>query len=341
MKSNLKIGRPMQIGLVVAAFFLVVALAFHLMKSDQAQPGKVNSVESIGEVIADKTKESKLEAYDAMANEKTAFYNRQAAVFQKESRSSTPAAKPAPAPAAVATQYVPDVQFDAAYQEVEQNVRQMYETPASSSPTVTENSVTPTDPQVVVQDRVAIESPEERRRKALMQGWGQVKQENIAGDSITSSAPPMFQGVIHGTQVIKSGQCATFRTKEPIRYGKLLVPTNTLLYGYTSVTENRLTVKINSVQLGHTVFALPLEIYGSDGIPGIPLNYDEVGKIANSQTTAAALRETSSAMSTYGGTLGRVVGAVASGVGNQVRSAKSRDITLIDNQVVILKIKER
>lgn len=151
----------------------------------------------------------------------------------------------------------------------------------------------------------------------------------------------MFRAVIHGTQLVKSGQTALFRTKEPIRYGSLVVPANTLLSGVASISENRLSVKINSVRMGREVFSLPLAVYGSDGMQGIPLNYDEVGKIANSQTSMTAVQEASSAVSQYGGTVGRVVGSVISGVGNQVRSAKTVEIKLIDNQIVILKIDEK
>ena len=93
--------------------------------------------------------------------------------------------------------------------------------------------------------------------------------------------------------------------------------------------------------MGREVFSLPLAVYGSDGIQGIPLNYDEVGKIANSQTSMTAVQEASTAVSQYGGTVGRVVGSMISGVGNQVRSAKIVEIRLIDNQIVILKIDER
>ena len=178
-----------------------------------------------------------------------------------------------------------------------------------------------------------------RRRQAMMRDWGvgqssQPGQENPPGAS-------MFRAVIHGTQLVKSGQTALFRTKEPIRYGSLVVPANTLLSGVASISENRLSVKINSVRMGREVFSLPLAVYGSDGMQGIPLNYDEVGKIANSQTSMTAVQEASSAVSQYGGTVGRVVGSMISGVGNQVRSAKTVEIKLIDNQIVILKIDEK
>ena len=156
-----------------------------------------------------------------------------------------------------------------------------------------------------------------------------------------SERAAMFRAVIHGTQIVRSGQTALFRTKEPIRYGAVTIPENTLLAGYTQISENRLTININSVRLGNGVFALPLEVYGSDGIAGIPLDYDEVGKITDSESSSSMLQEASTAMSAYGGTIGRVVGSVVSGVGNQVRSAKSTEVKLIDNQTVILKIVEK
>ena len=178
-----------------------------------------------------------------------------------------------------------------------------------------------------------------RRRQAMMRDWG-VGQSSQPGQGNPPGAS-MFRAVIHGTQLVKSGQTALFRTKEPIRYGSLIVPANTLLSGVAAISENRLSVKINSVRMGREVFSLPLAVYGSDGIQGIPLNYDEVGKIANSQTSMTAVQEASTAVSQYGGTVGRVVGSMISGVGNQVRSAKTVEIKLIDNQIVILKIDER
>ena len=234
-----------------------------------------------------------------------------------------------------------EIRFEQAYEEISRNVRSIYEEAPDDTRTVAREQ-----PEVATQQTPAAdvppapaETPEERRRRAMRQNWGMGSPSEAARSD--SARPAMFRAVIHGTQIVRSGQTALFRTKEPIRYGAVTIPENTLLAGYTQISENRLTININSVRLGNGVFALPLEVYGSDGIAGIPLDYDEVGKITNSESSSSMLQEASTAMSAYGGTIGRVVGSVVSGVGNQVRSAKSTEVKLIDNQTVILKIVEK
>ena len=314
-----------KISVIVIGALVLLVLALYLMKKDQDRPGKRNSVETIGEAIADKTFTTKSEAYMAYANEKDEFYRRSAASF-------------APPPVENKAQ---EIRFEQAYEEISRNVRSIYEEAPDDTRTVAREQ-----PEVATQQTPAAdvppapaETPEERRRRAMRQNWGMGSPSEAARSD--SARPAMFRAVIHGTQIVRSGQTALFRTKEPIRYGAVTIPENTLLAGYTQISENRLTININSVRLGNGVFALPLEVYGSDGIAGIPLDYDEVGKITNSESSSSMLQEASTAMSAYGGTIGRVVGSVVSGVGNQVRSAKSTEVKLIDNQTVILKIVEK
>ena len=314
-----------KISVIVIGALVLLVLALYLMKKDQDRPGKRNSVETIGEAIADKTFTTKSEAYMAYANEKDEFYRRSAAA------SAAPAVE----------NRTQEIRFEQAYEEISRNVRSIYEEAPDDTRTVAREQ-----PEVATQQTPAAdvppapaETPEERRRRAMRQNWGMGSPSEAARSD--SARPAMFRAVIHGTQIVRSGQTALFRTKEPIRYGAVTIPENTLLAGYTQISENRLTININSVRLGNGVFALPLEVYGSDGIAGIPLDYDEVGKITNSESSSSMLQEASTAMSAYGGTIGRVVGSVVSGVGNQVRSAKSTEVKLIDNQTVILKIVEK
>ena len=314
-----------KISVIVIGALVLLVLALYLMKKDQDRPGKRNSVETIGEAIADKTFTTKSEAYMAYANEKDEFYRRSAASF------AAPAVE----------NRTQEIRFEQAYEEISRNVRSIYEEAPDDTRTVAREQ-----PEVATQQTPAAdvppapaETPEERRRRAMRQNWGMGSPSEAARSD--SARPAMFRAVIHGTQIVRSGQTALFRTKEPIRYGAVTIPENTLLAGYTQISENRLTININSVRLGNGVFALPLEVYGSDGIAGIPLDYDEVGKITNSESSSSMLQEASTAMSAYGGTIGRVVGSVVSGVGNQVRSAKSTEVKLIDNQTVILKIVEK
>lgn len=332
-----------KISVIAIGALVLLVLALYLMKKDQDRPGKRNSVETIGEAIADKTLTTKSEAYAAYANEKDEFYRRSTASFAPPpavSKKSEPEKAVVASATPVVENRAQEIQFDAAYEEISRNVRSIYEEAPCDTRTVAREQPE-VQPQMPATDElpVRVETPEERRRRAMRQNWGMGSPSETARSD--SARPAMFRAVIHGTQIVRSGQTALFRTKEPICYGSITIPENTLLAGYANISESRLTISINSVRLGHGVFALPLEVYGSDGIVGIPLDYDEVGKITNSESTSSVLQETSAAMSSYGGTIGRVVGSVVSGVGNQVRSAKSAEVKLIDNQTVILKIVEK
>lgn len=332
-----------KISVIAIGALVLLVLALYLMKKDQDRPGKRNSVETIGEAIADKTLTTKSEAYAAYANEKDEFYRRSTASFAPPpavSKKSEPEKAVVASATPVVENRAQEIQFDAAYEEISRNVRSIYEeAPDNMLTTVREQPEV--QPQMPATDELPApaETPEERRRRAMRQNWGMGSPSEAARSD--SARPAMFRAVIHGTQIVRSGQTALFRTKEPICYGSITIPENTLLAGYANISESRLTISINSVRLGHGVFALPLEVYGSDGIAGIPLDYDEVGKITNSESTSSVLQETSAAMSSYGGTIGRVVGSVMSGVGNQVQSTKSAEVKLIDNQTVILKIVEK
>lgn len=332
-----------KISVIVIGALVLLVLALYLMKKDQDRPGKRNSVETIGEAIADKTFTTKSEAYMAYANEKDEFYRRSTASFAPPpavSKKSEPEKAVVASATPVVENRAQEIQFEAAYEEISQNVRSIYEeAPDNMLATVQEQPEV--QPQTSSTDELPApaETPEERRRRAMRQSWGMSAQNETSQKQVTPAA--MFRAVIHGTQIVRSGQTALFRTKEPICYGSITIPENTLLAGYANISESRLTISINSVRLGHGVFALPLEVYGSDGIAGIPLDYDEVGKITNSESSSSMLQEASTAISSYGGTIGRVVGSVVSGVGNQVRSAKSAEVKLIDNQTVILKIVEK
>lgn len=324
MNSRLKIG----IGCAGAAMLLLGAVYLY---RQERQAGRQNTIASVGEVIADRTFRSKNEAYDAFANEKERFYNRSSGFFERPAVKPEPAAAPVPKEASKPRSESVTLQstrFDQAYDEVVNNVQQIYDSGSDSQASA---------PQELVAAVERHQDDAQRRREAMRRDWG---VDRVAEPAPTAGAG-MFHAVIHGTQFVKSGQTALFRTKEPIRYGNLVVPANTLLSGFAMISENRLTVKISSVRLGHEVSALPLEIYGSDGIAGIPLNYDDVGKITGAQTASATIQEAGSAVSRYGGAVGRVAGALISGVGGQVRNAKNMEIKLIDNQMVILKFVEK
>lgn len=343
-------NKKVKILLVLGVILLLILVAAYLKRNDRTETGEVNSIATIETAVGDKTFQSKLSAWDAYANEKEQYYKRGAHSFMKSAEPASSPAAEVTTPEPPAEAYVADApsatapsdavhrepvrqtssrQFDAAYEEVARNMEQIYE----DAP----NPRTGSRTAAVLQEAPENVDATAQRREAMMRDWGMAGSQSSAA----VSSGEMFRAVIHGTQTIKAGQTALFRTKEEIHYGNMVVPANTLLTGWTSISENRLTITISSVRLGHEVYALPLEVYGSDGMKGLPLNYDAAGKIANTQASATATQEISSAASRYGGTIGRVAGTLISGVGSQVRSIKNVEVKLIDNQSVILKIAEQ
>ncbi len=320
-------NKSLKIVLLAGTAAVCAVGAFFLHRSDE-RAGTVNSVRSVETAIADKTFRTKSEAYEAFANEKETFYHRSAGVFESSGGAAANAAPSAGSEPKKQAVPVTDTQFDEAYREIEREMAAIYDDPEEHP-----------QPAAIAQPvpEPSAESAADRRREALLRDWG--IDSNAASPSQTP-VPTTFRAVIHGTQLLKAGRTALFRTKEPIRYGSLVVPAHTLLSGTTSIAENRLIIEITSVRLGQHVFALPLAVYGSDGMSGLPLDGDVVNKVAGEQTSSTAIQEAGSAASRYGGTIGRVAGTLISGVGNQVRSAKNSEIKLIDNQVVLLKLCE-
>ena len=120
-----------KISVIVIGALVLLVLALYLMKKDQDRPGKRNSVETIGEAIADKTFTTKSEAYMAYANEKDEFYRRSAASFapppavSKEPEAEKAAAAASAAPAV--ENRTQEIRFEQAYEEISRNVRSIFE----------------------------------------------------------------------------------------------------------------------------------------------------------------------------------------------------------------------
>ena len=119
-----------KISVIVIGALVLLVLALYLMKKDQDRPGTRNSVETIGEAIADKTFTTKSEAYMAYANEKDEFYRRSAASFapppavSKEPEAEKAAAAASAAPAV--ENRTQEIRFEQAYEEISRNVRSIH-----------------------------------------------------------------------------------------------------------------------------------------------------------------------------------------------------------------------
>ena len=148
-----------KISVIVIGALVLLVLALYLMKKDQDRPGKRNSVETIGEAIADKTFTTKSEAYMAYANEKDEFYRRSAASFAPPPAvSKKPEAEKAAAAASAAPAVenrTQEIRFEQAYEEISRNVRSIYEEAPDDTRTVAREQ-----PEVATQQTPAADVPE-------------------------------------------------------------------------------------------------------------------------------------------------------------------------------------
>lgn len=162
----------------------------------------------------------------------------------------------------------------------------------------------------------------DNRRKA-MQAWnsGAAQATNVNG----------YKAVIHGTQLVKSGRTATFRTREEIKVSGIKIPQNTLISGVVSVGENRVNVNISTIRIGTNIYPVNLVVYGSDGLLGIPAQMQHIRNAANREVT----NEATSTIRRRGGIVGDVISTVAKGVNRE----KEQEVQLIDNQTIFLKSK--
>lgn len=205
------------------------------------------------------------------------------------------------------------------YQQLENDIKNVYQN-TPKQPTGKKESQPPM-------------SDKERRKAMMEQSWGQVGSE----DQTPTDASRNFTGVIHQTQTVRSGSVALLRTTQPIPVGNVVIPENTLLSGVVSIGRERLTITINSVRLDKRIVPIHLAVYGTDGIAGIPIKADDVGRELNSETTEEVVRQVGNTVSRTGG-IGRAIGSIFSGTARAVKREKERDVLLIDNQMIIFRI---
>ena len=177
------------------------------------------------------------------------------------------------------------------------------------------------------------EADKEKRKQQLEQSWGAVGASNAAANGTKDG----YTAYIHGTQKIKQGQAATFRTADEIKIGERVIPKNTLVSGIITINQSRLNVNIRSIRINREIIQTNFAVYGSDGIKGLPLDFDAVSNSAGDQISNEVVNQTTQVMRGTG-VIGRSIGGITTAIANASSRDKNADITLIDSQMVILKI---
>ncbi|UOQ75167.1 conjugative transposon protein TraM [Hymenobacter cellulosilyticus] len=100
-----------------------------------------------------------------------------------------------------------------------------------------------------------------RRRTASFQGFD--TETGASGDANTLPA------VIHESQEVVSGSLVKMRLTESAVINGHQLPANTFIYGKCSLAGERLSIVIETLKSGNSVFPAALEVYDVDGLEGL------------------------------------------------------------------------
>lgn len=93
-----------------------------------------------------------------------------------------------------------------------------------------------------------------------------------------------ISAVIHDDQTLISGQSVRLRLTEAMIAGTTVIPANSLLTGTAALQGERLSISINSIEMGGAIIPVEIIVYDSDGQRGIfipnSLELDAVKEIA-------------------------------------------------------------
>ncbi|MEO7047795.1 MAG: conjugative transposon protein TraM [Ferruginibacter sp.] len=78
-----------------------------------------------------------------------------------------------------------------------------------------------------------------------------------------------IEAVVHANQILVSGAVIKLRLSTSIYISGILIPKGNFIYGIAELNDERLTVEINAIRYGNSIFPVKLEVYDMDGLPGI------------------------------------------------------------------------
>lgn len=88
------------------------------------------------------------------------------------------------------------------------------------------------------------------------------------GGLMDVKSPPLWAAV-YGNQTLVSGEVIRMRLLNSLEIQGHLIPRNCLLYGVTTLSEERLLVRMNAIEYMGTIFPVSLNAFDLDGICGI------------------------------------------------------------------------
>jgi len=90
----------------------------------------------------------------------------------------------------------------------------------------------------------------------------------VAGNEVVTGKNSI-RACISQTVTLTNGKELQLRLMEPIQVGDMQIPANTLITGPCRIGGERLNVTITSIQYAGNIIPVQLQVYGTDGQPGI------------------------------------------------------------------------
>lgn len=126
----------------------------------------------------------------------------------------------------------------------------------------------------------------------------------------------MIPVVVHEDQAIHDGQQVKLRLLKEVTADGVTIPTNTILYAICQLSDDRLRLTVRSLQLGGQLIPLDLDVYDTDGSPGV-----NVPGLGNSSQMGGQMRS-----SAIQGIQVPGVGSLANNVLNTARMGASNSV---------------
>lgn len=92
---------------------------------------------------------------------------------------------------------------------------------------------------------------------------------SLTGATAIEDSQNAIQAVIHETQTIVDGSTVKLRLVNDVFINGVRIPKDNFLFGIASLRGERLSIKINSVRFGNSLFPVELSVYDMDGLDGI------------------------------------------------------------------------
>ena len=78
-----------------------------------------------------------------------------------------------------------------------------------------------------------------------------------------------IRAAISEEQTVTAGQRVKLRLLEPLQAGNVTIPRNHLIAGITTLSGDRMDIKIESIEFAGNIIPVRMKVYDTDGMPGI------------------------------------------------------------------------